>query len=202
MKLPTLPGGWVTWAGLGAAVVAIGYAMTRKAAGDPRGVAEIIGQGVGQAAASAAGGVATGAVVGAGAVVGIPATNATRCEAAKAAGNTWDASLYCPATDFLKWSANRVAGSGKTQSGPAASNTRTVGAAAVRPTLRQGDRGPLVTEVQRRLGITADGVFGEITSRAVKIFQTRNGLAADGIIGPATWRKLETGDRFTFAWGL
>jgi hypothetical protein len=66
--------------------------------------------GVGKTAAAvtrgltqAAGGAVTGAVTGAGTVVGIPLTDAQRCAAAKAAGNKLDASLYCPAGDFLKW---------------------------------------------------------------------------------------------------
>lgn len=43
---------------------------------------------------------------------------------------------------------------------------------------------------QRRLGVTADGVFGPGTEAAVKAFQRSRGLTADGIIGPTTWRAL------------
>jgi peptidoglycan hydrolase-like protein with peptidoglycan-binding domain len=43
---------------------------------------------------------------------------------------------------------------------------------------------------QRRLGVTADGVFGPGTLAAVKAFQRAHGLTADGIIGPATWQAL------------
>ena len=201
MKLPNLPGGWITWAAGGAAVVALGYLLVRKAAGDARGAATIIGEGIGNAAAGVAGGVVTGAVKGAGAVVGVPDTDAGRCEAAKAAGDTWKASLYCPAWDFLSWSANRVAGAGKTQGGPAASG-KMLPPAQVRPVLRPGDRGPMVAEVQKRLGIESDGIYGPVTRRGVQNFQARNGLAADGVIGPATWAALERGDRLTFPWRI
>lgn len=57
-------------------------------------------------------------------------------------------------------------------------------------TIRKGSRGPLVAEVQEALGITADGVFGPGTARAVKAWQAANGLVADGIVGPKTLGKL------------
>jgi murein L,D-transpeptidase YcbB/YkuD len=58
-------------------------------------------------------------------------------------------------------------------------------------TIRQGSRGPLVAEVQDKLGITpADGIFGPGTARSVKKWQTKNGLVSDGIVGPKTLGKL------------
>ena len=58
-------------------------------------------------------------------------------------------------------------------------------------TIRQGSKGPLVAEVQEKLGITpADGIFGPGTARNVKKWQTKNGLTADGIVGPKTLGKL------------
>ena len=56
--------------------------------------------------------------------------------------------------------------------------------------LRVGDRGGPVASVQRRLGLTPDGIFGPATERAVKRFQRRRGLAADGIVGPRTASAL------------
>jgi hypothetical protein len=47
--------------------------------------------------------VATGTVIGIGQVVGIPKTNMSECERAKAEGRTWDASFACSAGDFLKY---------------------------------------------------------------------------------------------------
>ncbi|MEV5932989.1 murein L,D-transpeptidase [Streptomyces sp. NPDC052079] len=66
-----------------------------------------------------------------------------------------------------------------------------------RPTLRNGSRGPAVTELQRRLiahghTLTADGIFGPRTETAVKTFQQEHRLQADGIAGPRTWNTLLT----------
>ena len=58
-------------------------------------------------------------------------------------------------------------------------------------TIRKGSKGPLVAEVQEKLGIApADGIFGPGTERHVKNWQTKNGLTADGIVGPKTLGKL------------
>lgn len=47
-----------------------------------------------------------------------------------------------------------------------------------------------ITAVQRALGVSADGVVGPVTRRAVKRFQRKNRLVVDGIIGPQTLRAL------------
>ena len=52
--------------------------------------------------------------------------------------------------------------------------------------VKRGDRGSAVRSIQQELGITADGVFGAQTERAVKRFQRRHELEADGIVGPLT----------------
>lgn len=59
-----------------------------------------------------------------------------------------------------------------------------------------GSRGEDVKEVQRRLKNwgylkgAVDGVYGEQTYRAVRLFQSKNGLTVDGIVGPKTAEAL------------
>jgi peptidoglycan hydrolase-like protein with peptidoglycan-binding domain len=50
--------------------------------------------------------------------------------------------------------------------------------------------GLTVTAVQQELGVTADGVYGPQTRRAVRRFQRSHGLTVDGIAGPQTLRAL------------
>ena len=47
-----------------------------------------------------------------------------------------------------------------------------------------------VIALQRALGISADGVYGPQTKRAVKRFQRKRGLVVDGIAGPQTLKAL------------
>ena len=56
--------------------------------------------------------------------------------------------------------------------------------------LKNGTKGEVVKELQKKLGLTADGAFGPGTEKAVKEWQTKNGLTADGIVGPATLEKM------------
>lgn len=57
--------------------------------------------------------------------------------------------------------------------------------------LRRGDRGEDVRALQKKLGVTADGIFGPATEAAVKAVQKKNGLAVDGIAGPKTMAALK-----------
>lgn len=57
-------------------------------------------------------------------------------------------------------------------------------------TLTVGSRGEEVKKMQKALGITADGVFGPGTKRAVREFQSKNGLTPDGVAGAKTLSKI------------
>jgi hypothetical protein len=61
-----------------------------------------------------------------------------------------------------------------------------------RPTLRRGARGDLVKQIQSKLQVDADGIFGSATEAALRQFQRDNGLVPDGIVGPQTWTALQT----------
>jgi resuscitation-promoting factor RpfB len=67
---------------------------------------------------------------------------------------------------------------GATASGGASASSEVV--------VKRGDRGSAVRRIQEQLGISADGVFGAQTERAVKRFQRRHDLVPDGIVGPLT----------------
>ena len=68
--------------------------------------------------------------------------------------------------------------------------------------LRQGSSGGEVKEVQRRLknwgyySGAVDGIFGAATKKAVVRFQQKNGLTADGIVGKATYKALGMNDSY------
>lgn len=67
-------------------------------------------------------------------------------------------------------------------------------------TLREGNSGPLVRQLQQALkdqgyyNGTVDGLFGFGTTEAVKDFQRRKGLSQDGAAGQGTLRILYQGD--------
>jgi hypothetical protein len=50
-----------------------------------------------------------------------------------------------------------------------------------------------IRKLQRRVGVSADGIFGPATERAVKRWQRRHGLVADGIVGPQTRAAMGLG---------
>lgn len=56
--------------------------------------------------------------------------------------------------------------------------------------LKVGSTGNKVKDLQKLLSLTADGVFGIDTLKAVKAFQSKNGLISDGIVGSKTWDVL------------
>lgn len=59
-----------------------------------------------------------------------------------------------------------------------------------KPVLKVGSVGTEVANLQRKLGIDADGKFGDKTKAAVQRFQDAHGIVADGIVGPQTWKAL------------
>ena len=62
-----------------------------------------------------------------------------------------------------------------------------------RPTLRRSKKNDpeLVKQMQTKLRVEADGVFGAGTEAALREFQRQHGFVADGIVGPKTWAALD-----------
>ena len=60
-----------------------------------------------------------------------------------------------------------------------------------RRTIRRGDTGELVKQIQSKVGVTVDGSFGPRTEAAVRRFQRQQQLVPDGIVGPKTWKELD-----------
>jgi hypothetical protein len=56
--------------------------------------------------------------------------------------------------------------------------------------LKRGSSGPLVAQLQQKLGIAADGAFGPQTDKAVRRYQRGKGLEVDGVVGPQTASAL------------
>lgn len=56
--------------------------------------------------------------------------------------------------------------------------------------LRKGSKGASVRRVQRKIGATPDGDYGNATHRAVVAWQKQNGLKPDGVVGRVTWAKM------------
>ena len=88
---------------------------------------------------------------------------------------TWlcDAKLHYPSTTYLKF---------------------------ILPPIRRGctgDANRAATKMlQRLLGLTPDGIFGEATENALIKAQGAHHIAADGICGPASWKALSGADKY------
>ena len=63
--------------------------------------------------------------------------------------------------------------------------------------LMNGSSGETVKKVQQELGVTADGIYGPATAKAVQAFQSKHGLIADGLVGPDTLEKMTGFAEFT-----
>ena len=101
----------------------------------------------------------------------------------------------CP---YLEYTAEQVETAQKA-AGTTATNTTTA-AKKSGDTLRKGDKGDAVKEMQNLLIAAgcklekhgADGDFGAETLEALKAYQTTHGLTADGVCGPLTWESLRS----------
>lgn len=88
---------------------------------------------------------------------------------------TWlcDAKLHYPSTTYLKF---------------------------ILPTIRRGSVGDVnrtaTKMLQRLLGLTPDGIFGEKTENALLKAQEKHKLAVDGICGPASWRAISGANKY------
>lgn len=61
------------------------------------------------------------------------------------------------------------------------------------PNIKQGGKYNTINGVkliQRELGVSQSGTFGDVTNNAVRKFQSRNGLTVDGVVGKNTWRAM------------
>lgn len=58
--------------------------------------------------------------------------------------------------------------------------------------LKLHSTGENVRELQKILGIFADGIYGKQTESLVKQWQKDNGLVPDGIVGEKTWNRLNS----------
>ena len=56
--------------------------------------------------------------------------------------------------------------------------------------VRLGSEGEMVALIQKKLGLTSDGVFGKVTQKSVMEWQMDHGLTPDGIVGPQTMQKM------------
>lgn len=63
--------------------------------------------------------------------------------------------------------------------------------------IKIGNKGQDVKDIQQKLGLVADGIFGKVTEAAVKKFQKEHGLVVDGIVGPRTRELLMKGVTLT-----
>lgn len=87
--------------------------------------------------------------------------------------------IALPKTATARISAALIAAGIVGQTGPL------LGAAQAATTTTSADPSSVRT-LQRALGLTADGVLGPQTRKAIKRFQRAHGLVADGIVGPLT----------------
>ena len=76
---------------------------------------------------------------------------------------------------------------------PAKRRRGSAGKPRMRLASTRSQRGGGVKALQSALGLSADGVFGAATEKALRRFQRSKGLPVDGVAGPATRRALRLG---------
>lgn len=64
-----------------------------------------------------------------------------------------------------------------------------------RPTIKEGDKGQDVKDLQNALrdlhyGCQASGIFDKVTTQCTEHYQITHALEPDGIVGPKTWQSL------------
>lgn len=69
------------------------------------------------------------------------------------------------------------------------------------PTVKKGAKGNITKLIQKRLNsvgfsISTDGIFGDNTYKAIKVFQKNRKLTQDGIVGKNTWKYLLSGKKY------
>lgn len=107
---------------------------------------------------------------------------------------TREALLYTPAEGF-KYESKPIDKNIPSSQYNSSITNASIGKSASKPSLRKGDKGASVRELQALLiktggKLTADGDYGVATEKAVRVFQTANGLSADGVVGRQTWERL------------
>lgn len=90
---------------------------------------------------------------------------------------------------------SKVSGStgGGSSSSSKGSSWNDVGSKWTGQTLKKNDRGGAVKQLQKLVGVTADGMFGKDTAAAVRKAQKKAGIAADEMAGKDTYRVLTKG---------
>lgn len=113
-KLPALPHIPLSYMIAGGAILAAVFYIKTMGA-------KKVGTDVASGAVDLVTGVVEGGVVSIGEAVGIPQTNQTECDKARAEGRTWDASFACPAGDFLGYVWDKTTGSATSSGGASGS---------------------------------------------------------------------------------
>lgn len=53
-----------------------------------------------------------------------------------------------------------------------------------------GSKGVKVSVIQTKVGAKADGIYGPLTAKAVKVWQGKNDLPVSGVVDEATWNRM------------